>query len=128
VVQPLTAGDNVVANISTVSGGLNASPGEIIRLAADTEMNWQVYIIFCTDNSLYTGITTDVERRLAQHGTARGAKYFRGRKPRRLVYLEGGHTRSSASQREAAIKKLLRAEKEQLIASSNNELGEYRLP
>ncbi len=84
-------------------------------------MNWQVYIILCTDNSLYTGITTDIERRLAQHGTDRGAKYFRGRKPRRVVYLEGGHSRSTASRREAAIKKLPRAGKERLIDSGGNE-------
>ena len=84
-------------------------------------MNWQVYIILCTDNSLYTGITTDIERRLAQHGSARGAKYFRGRRPRRVVFLEGGHTRSTASKREAAIKKLPRADKDRLIDSTDNE-------
>jgi len=72
-------------------------------------MNWQVYIILCSDNSLYTGITL-------------GARYFRGRKPREVVYLEGGHTRSSASRREAAIKKLSRAGKLALIASGQNEL------
>ena len=86
-------------------------------------MNWQVYIILCTDNSLYTGITTDIERRLAQHGTDRGAKYFRGRKPRRVVYLEGGHSRSTASRREAAIKKLPRAEKDRLIDSRGKQIG-----
>jgi putative endonuclease len=78
-------------------------------------MDWQVYIILCTDNSLYTGITNDIERRLSQHGGKRGAKYFRGRKPRKLVYLEAGHTRSSASRREADIKKLGRVEKLRLI-------------
>lgn len=85
-------------------------------------MNWQVYIILCTDDSLYTGITRDIDRRLSQHGGARGARYFRGRKPRRVVYLEGGHTRSSASRREAAIKKLPRTAKLALIASTRNEL------
>ena len=79
-------------------------------------MDWQVYIILCTDNSLYTGITTDIERRLSQHGGKRGAKYFRGRSPRQVVYLETGHTRSSASQREADIKQLGRAGKLRLIA------------
>ena len=86
-------------------------------------MNWQVYIILCTDNSLYTGITNDVERRMLQHAACRGAKYFRGRKPQRLVYLENNHTRSSASKREAAIKQLKRPEKEALIASAMNECG-----
>jgi putative endonuclease len=77
--------------------------------------DWSVYVILCTDRSLYTGITRDVRRRLAQHGGKRGARYFRGRKPLRVVYLEAGHSRSSASRREASIKKLSRAEKLQLI-------------
>jgi len=85
-------------------------------------MNWQVYMILCTDDSLYTGITTCVERRLSQHAGRQGAKYFRSRKPRRLVYLESGHSRSSASQREAAIKKLPRTEKCLLITSGVNEI------
>ena len=85
-------------------------------------MNWQVYMILCTDNSLYTGITLDIDRRLSQHGGVRGAKYFRGRKPLQLVYREKGHTRSSASKREAAIKKLTRAEKLLLIESGVNEV------
>ena len=86
-------------------------------------MDWQVYIILCTDNSLYTGITTDLERRFRQHADSQGAKYFRGRRPGEVVYLECGHTRSTASKREAAIKKLLRADKLQLIASNSNELA-----
>lgn len=90
-------------------------------------MNWQVYIILCTDDSLYTGITTDVERRFAQHVAGTGAKYFRGRPPRRLVYLEGEHDRSSASRREAQIKRLRPAEKRLLIASSENRLGALNL-
>ena len=85
-------------------------------------MNWQVYIIVCTDNSLYTGITTDIERRFREHAGVQGAKYFRGRTPDKVVYLEGGHSRSTASKREAAIKKLLRADKLRLIASNSNEL------
>ena len=85
-------------------------------------MNWQVYIILCTDNSLYTGITLDIDRRLSQHGGVQGAKYFRGRKPQQVVYLENGHSRSSASKREAAIKKLTRREKKDLIASKVNEI------
>lgn len=79
-------------------------------------MGWQVYIILCTDNSLYTGITTDLARRLSQHGGRRGAKYFRGRSPRQVVYLETGHTRSTASRREAEIKRLPRAAKLALLA------------
>jgi len=79
-------------------------------------MNWQVYIILCSDNSLYTGITTDIDRRFRQHGAARGAKYFRGRQPLQVVYLETGHSRSSAAAREAGIKAMSRADKSNLIS------------
>lgn len=81
-------------------------------------MNWQVYIILCSDDSLYTGITTDVQRRFIQHASGAGAKYFRGRRPLRVVYQEGGHTRVSASRREVAIKALARSEKLALAAGS----------
>jgi len=85
-------------------------------------VSWQVYIIRCSDDSLYTGISNDVERRWQQHVDQRGAKYFRGRKPVEIVYLEGADDRSSASRREAAIKRLRRPDKELLIASAINEL------
>ncbi|MFZ4503869.1 MAG: GIY-YIG nuclease family protein [Methylovulum sp.] len=81
-------------------------------------MNWSVYIILCTDNTLYTGISTDVSRRFHQHATQKGAKYFRGRCPKQLLFIEAGHTRQSASQREAAIKKLTRQQKWALVSSS----------
>ena len=85
-------------------------------------MGWQVYIILCSDNTLYTGISTDAERRLSEHACKLGAKYFRGRKPQRIVYLESGHDRSSASRREAAIKRLSRTCKDKLIGSRRNEI------
>ena len=85
-------------------------------------MNWQVYMILCSDDSLYTGITTDIQRRFAQHLAGTGAKYFRGRVPHRLVYLENNHDRSSASRREAQIKKLRPDEKRRLIVSTANQL------
>jgi putative endonuclease len=79
-------------------------------------MNWSVYIIEANDNSYYTGIATDVERRFEEHTSGlRGAKYFSGRKPLKIAYQEHGHTRSSASKREAEIKKLSRQEKQILI-------------
>jgi len=84
--------------------------------------HWFVYIIHCTDDSLYTGISTDVEKRYKQHAAQQGAKYFRGRKPKQLVYQESGHDRSSASKRESAIKKLPRSHKIQLISSTENQL------
>jgi putative endonuclease len=78
---------------------------------------WFVYMIEATDCSLYTGITTDVERRFSQHQSGRaGAKYFRGRNPESVVYIEGGHDRSTASVREAQIKKLSRERKLALVA------------
>jgi len=95
-----------------------------VFLKKHQSMNWQVYIILCSDDSLYTGITTDIERRLSQHGGRRGgARYFRGRQPERVLYLEGGHTRSTASRREAVIKKLNRAQKVCLIDSDMNSIA-----
>jgi putative endonuclease len=85
-------------------------------------MNWQVYMIRCSDQTLYTGITNDLERRWQQHASQRGARYFRGRAPIEIVYVEPGHDRSSASRREVDIKKLQRADKERLIRSQQNLL------
>lgn len=80
--------------------------------------SWHVYIIQASDGSLYTGITTDVQRRFNEHLSGnQGAKYFQGRKPEKIVYVEDGHDRSSASKREAEIKKLRREQKLQLIDS-----------
>ena len=77
---------------------------------------WCVYIIESSDQRYYTGISTDINRRWQQHLTGKqGAKFFNGRKPVRLLYLEPGHNRSTASKREAEIKKLSRSEKEALI-------------
>jgi putative endonuclease len=81
--------------------------------------NWSVYIIRCSDESLYTGISTDVERRFQQHLTGKGAKYFRGRKPVRVEYTESGHSRSSAGIREAAIKAYSKRDKQGLIVSNS---------
>ena len=86
-------------------------------------MDWIVYIIRCDDGTLYTGVTTNLERRFREHRDLRcGAKYFNGRKPLAVVYSENGHDRSSACQREAAIKKLSREEKLSLIHAGNHKL------
>ena len=77
--------------------------------------NWSVYMILADDGSLYTGVTTDLDRRFAEHQSGRGAKYFRGRQPVEVVYRETGHTRSSACVRESEIKKMPRANKSQLL-------------
>jgi putative endonuclease len=82
--------------------------------------NWWVYIIQCDDGSLYTGVSTDPERRFREHRQdSRGAKYFNGRQPLTIVYTESGHTRSTASQREASIKRLNRSQKLCLISGRN---------
>lgn len=79
---------------------------------------YHVYILRCADDTLYTGITTDVERRLAEHNqSALGAKYTRGRRPVTLVYNRHFRTRSAASREEARIKRLPRTEKLSLIRS-----------
>ena len=77
---------------------------------------WFVYIVRASDDSLYTGITTDLNRRLAEHQSGKaGAKYFRGRNACEMVYSESEHNRSTASKREATIKKLTRHQKLELI-------------
>ncbi|HTR21295.1 MAG TPA: GIY-YIG nuclease family protein [Gemmatimonadales bacterium] len=78
-------------------------------------MTWIVYILRCRDGSLYTGITSDLPRRLAAHESGRGAAYTRARRPLHLVYTERRRDRSAALRREAAIKRLSRYAKLALI-------------
>ena len=78
--------------------------------------NWIVYILECSDKTLYTGITTNFEKRLEQHNSGlEGAKYTRARRPVKCVYQEKQKNRSEATKREMAIKKLRREEKLKLI-------------
>ncbi len=93
---------------------------------------WFVYILRCADNSLYTGITTDVNKRIDQHNgqtndhtngqnnrdNKKGAKYTRGRRPVTLVFQEQSSSRSTASKREYAIRTLKKSQKEQLIVAT----------
>ncbi len=91
---------------------------------SDKNSGWQVYIIGCDDGRFYTGVTNDLARRWREHsGLRQGAKFFRGRKPQQLLYVEDGHDRSSALRREAAIKQLTRIAKEQLLVAASNQLG-----
>lgn len=80
-----------------------------------SEKSWVVYMLLVSDGSLYTGVTTDLARRWKQHSTGKGAKYFRGRTPKAIVFEEHGHDRSTALKREIAIKRLTRREKLCLI-------------
>ena len=78
---------------------------------------WFTYMLRCADNSLYTGVTTDLERRLHEHNHCdkKGARYTRVRRPVKLVYSEPCENRAHACQREAAIKKLTRPQKLKLL-------------
>lgn len=80
-------------------------------------MSWFVYILKCADDSLYTGVTTDLNRRLSEHNAGTGAKYTRCRLPVSITYSEPAESRSAACVREAAIKKLSRTKKIELIQS-----------
>jgi len=76
---------------------------------------WVVYLLRCRDGSLYTGITNDLSRRLAAHRAGKASAYTRARRPLRLVYREAARDRSAALRREAAIKRLTRKAKLELI-------------
>ncbi|MAZ30428.1 endonuclease [bacterium] len=81
-------------------------------------MAWYVYMVRCSDNTLYTGITTDVERRVAEHNgeaNGKGAKYTAARRPVTLVYTKRTKDKSKASQEEYRLRTLSRSQKELLI-------------
>ena len=81
-------------------------------------MGWHVYLLRCSDGTLYAGITTDLERRVAEHNAGRaGAKYTRGRRPVTLAWSEPVADRAAASRREHAVKRLGRESKEELVAA-----------
>lgn len=77
--------------------------------------NWTLYIVECKDGSLYTGITTNLEKRIRRHNEGRTTKYTRGRKPVKLVYSKFFDSESSARKKEIEIKKLSRKDKLKLI-------------
>lgn len=80
---------------------------------------WCVYILRCADGTLYTGITDNLEKRLAAHRSGKGAKYTRGRAPLQTVYQEMRESKSDALRRECEIKRLTRRQKLALITSYN---------
>ncbi len=79
--------------------------------------DWIVYILECADQTLYTGITNDLDHRIREHENGRGAKYTRGRAPFKLLYSESHSSRSRVLKREAEIKLFDRATKLQLALS-----------
>ena len=90
-----------------------------------TKMNWIVYILECSDNTLYTGITKDIKRRMAEHENGTGAKYTKGRGPFKVVYSEIQPTMSHALKREAEIKSLDRSAKQQLTSWSLSDFHAF---
>ena len=80
-------------------------------------LDWKVYLLRCSDDSLYTGITRDLNRRLNEHNNndRLASAYTRARRPVTLVYYESHSNRSSASKREAEVKKMTKIEKEKLV-------------
>lgn len=81
-------------------------------------MSHHVYILKCADATLYTGYTTDVNRRLAEHNAGIGAKYTRGRGPVKIIHTESYATKSLALQRECEIKNLRRTQKLSLVSAT----------
>lgn len=79
---------------------------------------WQVYLLRCADGTLYTGITTDLSRRVAEHNAGRGARYTRSRLPAELVYAEPAADRAAAQRREYAIRRLPAAAKRRLLTAA----------
>ena len=82
-------------------------------------MNY-TYILRCADNSLYTGWTNDLDRRVSAHNAGKGAKYTKARLPVQLVYFESFKTKEEAMSREYFIKKMSKKEKEKLIRDREN--------
>lgn len=81
-----------------------------------TDITWHIYLVRCADGSLYTGISTDVSRRLEQHRNNQGAKRLRGQQPLELVYSCEIGDRATAQRVEYRVKRLRRSQKEDLIA------------
>ncbi len=84
-------------------------------------MNNYMYILECSDGSLYTGWTNDLAKRVKAHNIGQGAKYTKGRRPVRLCYWEAFGTKQEAMRREAQVKRLTRAEKMKLITNGNED-------
>jgi len=85
---------------------------------------WYFYVLSCRDGSLYTGVTTDVSRRVKEHNQKKGAKYTRSRTPVRLWYYREMENRSTAQKLESAFKKLTRSKKlERLCEMIDEDLG-----
>ncbi len=99
--------------VACMDCGIRHNDGREIKMS-----DWFVYMLRCADNSLYTGVTTDVERRVVEHNAEKSVtKYTRVRQPVSLAYFEKAASRSDACKREAQLKKLNKADKEVLVSS-----------
>ena len=87
-------------------------------MTSERNSGWFVYIVECSDNTLYTGVATDIDARLAEHNAGRGAKYTRARLPVALVHSEEAKDKSTALRREHAIKRMRAADKRSLICKA----------
>ena len=88
------------------------------------QKKWYFYVLSCRDKSLYTGVTTDVDRRIKEHNEKKGAKYTRSRLPVRLLYFREMENRSSAQKLESSFKKLKRSKKlEKLCEMVDEDIG-----
>jgi Predicted endonuclease containing a URI domain len=88
-----------------------------------SEAGQYVYVVECSDGTLYTGYTTDVARRVTEHNAGEGAKYTAGRRPVTLRYVEFHESRSAAQRREHEIKTRSRAQKDRLVAASDDRVA-----
>ncbi len=84
-------------------------------ISSKPDTTWFIYLIRCKGGALYTGITTDVNRRFVEHQSGKGAKYLRGKAPLTLVFQQQIGSRSAALKAEASIKKLSKADKETIV-------------
>lgn len=92
------------------------APFATVVAVSNAEPDWSLYLVRCGDGALYTGIATDVERRLAEHAAGKGAKYLRGRGPLSLAFERSVGDRGAALRMEYAIKQLSRERKEALVS------------
>ncbi len=95
---------------------LRPGAGDRSGLSVESKANrWYVYILRCSDGTLYTGIANNLDKRLRAHNDGSGARYTRSRRPVELVYRETAESRSAATVREAAIKRMSRKKKLEMI-------------
>jgi len=121
--QAFRRGANIGCLASLTSRTRSKTSTKRVRRATNIQSMWYLYIIRCSDNSLYTGVTTDVSRRVIAHNQKSGGSYTRVRTPVTLVYQESHSTQSAALQREAQIKRWSRAKKLARIKGNIQELS-----